>query len=133
MSEADKGVYDAMNKGISSANGKWLYFLGADDKLLDENVLSAVFSELISDKTKLIIGNIKYDLKGKGAIYTHNKSGLVISSWSRKIWFKNTLHHQAIFYNRIIFCNRNYSIKYSVLADYAFNLYLYKKKVEVKK
>jgi len=35
VSEPDNGVYDAMNKAIKVAKGRWLYFLGADDVLFD--------------------------------------------------------------------------------------------------
>lgn len=34
ISEADKGIYDAWNKGVKVANGKWIAFIGADDVLL---------------------------------------------------------------------------------------------------
>jgi len=34
ISEPDKGIYDAWNKGVKVANGKWLLFIGADDVLL---------------------------------------------------------------------------------------------------
>lgn len=33
VSEPDQGIYDAWNKGISIANGNWVMFLGADDRL----------------------------------------------------------------------------------------------------
>ena len=33
ISEPDKGVFDALNKGVKMANGEWIYVLGSDDKL----------------------------------------------------------------------------------------------------
>src|SRR5262245_9190971 len=40
VSEPDGGVYDAMNKAIARARGDWVYFLGADDRLTGDSVLS---------------------------------------------------------------------------------------------
>lgn len=35
ISEPDKGIYDAWNKGVKAATGDWVMFVGADDVLLD--------------------------------------------------------------------------------------------------
>jgi len=125
-SELDNGIYDAMNKGILLATKEWIYFMGADDLLYDDTVLVDVFAESIPDQFKLIIGSIKYDLKENDIINTHTRDGLVKTSWSKKLWIKNSAHHQAIFYNKEIFKERKYSLKYKILADYALNLELYR-------
>lgn len=36
ISEKDKGIYDAWNKGVSMANGEWVTFLGGDDYLVQD-------------------------------------------------------------------------------------------------
>lgn len=130
--EKDDGVYDAMNKGISLATKEWFYFLGTDDVLHHEKVLATVFSTSIQDEYKIMLGNIQYDLKSGDKIYTHTPEGLVRPSWSMKLWIKNSVHHQGIFYRRELFLSTGYDIQYKVLADYAFNLNLYSKKVEAK-
>ena len=109
-SEPDKGIYDAMNKGIAKAHGEWLYFIGSDDWLLDNKVLQSVFS-LGIDKYDVVYGDVESDLseknKGEWTLYTleYNRC------------------HQAIFYRKTIFDKiGNYTLKYKIGADHDLNL-----------
>lgn len=46
ISEPDKGVYNAWNKGLAQAKGEWICFIGADDYLWDERVLEKMATQL---------------------------------------------------------------------------------------
>ena len=57
FSGTDHGVYDAMNKAIPHAAGRYLYFLGAGDTLRPES-LAAIAGYLPEDSSALIYGNV---------------------------------------------------------------------------
>lgn len=120
QSESDKGIYDAMNKGISLSKGEWFYFLGAGDLLENENILNLVSNKL-NLNLDILYGNIRYD------------TTKFTSKFSSLLWIKNTLHHQSVFYNKKLFIKINYEISYKVLADYDFNLNLYCKNINAEK
>ena len=65
ISEPDKGLYDAMNKGISIANGEIIGILNSDDIFFDNNVLKEVSKFHISNRIDASVGNIlQFDNKG---------------------------------------------------------------------
>ena len=63
VSEKDKGIYNAMNKGIRRAKGEFLLFMNAGDCLYDEKVLEKVLP-LLSDKD-IYVGDVANDMNGK--------------------------------------------------------------------
>lgn len=118
LSEKDRGIYDALNKGIKLAKGDWLYFMGADDRLLPD------FSELalkLKDPNTIYYGNTheKYDPENKPAFT------ILTGEFSKYRLAKYCINHQAIIYPAKAFEKYSYDIKYKVFADYALNLALW--------
>lgn len=111
ISEPDKGIYDALNKGIARAHGEWIYFLGADDKLIDNMVLNNVF--LNPPNVKFLYGDVIFGNKGK----------ILTGSFSKRKLFFNNICQQAIFYHRDLFNELGYfDLKYPLLSDWVFNM-----------
>ena len=69
ISEPDKGIYDAMNKGLSHASGDWITFLNAGDTYVDPNRLDRVFKGPL-DNIQFIYGDMfLLDAHGKKVRY----------------------------------------------------------------
>ena len=122
ISEPDNGVYDAINKGIKRATGKYIYVIGSDDQLYNENTLSEIAS-LTSANADIIYGNVQYS----------NEQNLLVpdvhfSKWNRTIYWKNSLHQQGCFYKRDIFNSLSFNSTYKILGDYDFHLFLFTNK-----
>lgn len=115
-SSEDTGVYSALNRGVSQAQGEWLLFLGANDMLTLE------FPRLLTTACdtpgiELVHGNVEYRDNA------HRKvKSLHLSEYSSKLKFRNTLHHQGTLYHRSLFEDYRYDEYLKILADYDFNL-----------
>lgn len=117
ISEKDKGIYDAMNKGLDIAKGDYIIFIGADDALADKNVLGDVASHITGKNPDFVSGKITYD-----------SGHQFFSGFGFKTLLNNTIHHQGVFYQRSLFRSFRYDTNYKLIADYELNLNLYIKR-----
>jgi glycosyltransferase involved in cell wall biosynthesis len=113
-SEADGGIFDAMNKGLDLATGDWVYFLGCDDVLASPTIIQEVVAE-ITRPDDIYYGNTY--LKKSNQIYTGK-----VSKWN--IALRN-ISHQAIFYPKSIYKQKKYNLDYKLTADHVYNVELY--------
>ena len=60
ISEPDKGVYDAFNKGLKLATGDIIGFLNADDIFFNENSVQEIAKAFSENKTHIVYGNLDY-------------------------------------------------------------------------
>lgn len=116
ISEPDKGIYDAMNKGIDIAKGEYIFFLGADDILL--NLPLNILTKAKEKNINAVIGNV---LLSNDKIFN--------SDFSWKLLYMNTIHHQGLFLQSKILKRYHFNIKYKVYADHDLNQKLYKKHI----
>lgn len=119
VSEPDKGIYDAMNKGVKMATGDYLIFMGADDVFYDNEVIAHMASKMV-DSNSVYYGSVIFKQLG-------------VKHWgkfNRVKWAIGNVCHQAIFYPRAIYSTHSYDVRYKVFADYAYNLNLLKEKVK---
>lgn len=68
VSESDKGVYDAMNKGIDMATGEWTFFMNAGDTFHDEDVLSRIFAREYGEGVGVIYGDVELQFGTAGSV-----------------------------------------------------------------
>lgn len=114
ISEPDKGLYDAMNKGIEKSTGQYLLFLNSGDEFAAPNVLLDV-SKKFSCYTHpdFIYGDSLERGQDCELIYKPARS-------HRYLWYGMFTHHQAMFYNRNAVGSLRYSLLYPIGADYGF-------------
>ena len=111
--ENDNGVYDAMNKGLKIASGRFIYFLGSDDQLYSPTVLHDIFND--DTQADFIYGNVWLNSEHRLYSGESNLAKLLIDQVS--------ICHQAIFYSRKVFDKLGeFDQKYFIHADYDLNI-----------
>ena len=116
-SEPDKGVYNAMNKGIAKAKGKYLNFMNSGDTYYEAETLKMVLSK--DSKADILYGSWIEK-------YHHDKRLREIpeDKLDETLWHQN-ICHQAMFINRDLLKDEGYDESMKLLSDWYWNTQMY--------
>jgi glycosyltransferase involved in cell wall biosynthesis len=115
VSEPDKGIYNAMNKGILQSKGEFLLFLNSGDWLVDRDVLLKAFKNDI--KEDIVYGHI-FKI-GKNSDMTLHKA-INSEDLSLLYFYYDTLPHPSTFFSRKIFHQSMYDEDLLIASDKKF-------------
>lgn len=125
VSEPDKGVYDAMNKGIEKATGDWILFMNAGDYFYSSSVVSDFFNNNNTyDEYSVVYGDAEFRLKN--IAYISEASDIVDSNQYMPF------SHQAAFTRTSVAKVTKFDLEYKIAADTAFFLRLVKEGHQMK-
>lgn len=110
VSEPDKGIYNAMNKGIKAAHGEYLNFMNSGDCFYDENVLKNTLQYLTAE---IVHGRLFYNSGRERSVYLHGDPDM-------QHFIDNTLNHQSSFIARKLFDGTLYDEQYKIVSDWKF-------------
>ena len=120
VSEPDKGIYNAMNKGIAKATGEYLLFLNSGDFFVSLNTLAICQDAMGNKGADVFYGQIIIDenFKEKTIVYPQKLSLGYLQ--------KMVINHQACFFKlTTLLENKGYDERYGLAADYHYYLKLY--------
>jgi glycosyltransferase involved in cell wall biosynthesis len=119
ISEPDKGIYDAMNKGIKLATGDVVGMINADDYFADDNVLLSVAGAFNEQNTPIVYGDLDF-IGPRGNTVRKWRSGKYSWGMFNGGWMPP---HPTFYCRRQLFNEYGfYSLDYGTAADYELML-----------
>ena len=101
ISESDKGIYCAMNKGIGMAEGEYVQFLNSGDCLVSDDVTERMFEELKrADYPSILYGNMLKDMPDGKVMRDRCFAGQEISFLG---FYTGTLNHSPTYIRKNLF------------------------------
>lgn len=119
ISEPDRGIYDAMNKGLAAFRGDAVGFLNSDDRFKDSGALSALNATL--ERAQIAYGDLD--------VVRRHGEGQVIRRWRASAYRKGAFRHGWMPAHPTFYCRREvidavgaFDLRYRVGADYDYML-----------
>lgn len=106
-SEPDKGIFNAMNKGLNHTQGDWIYFLGADDHLYPD---FSKMAGILKDNNTIYYGQCSWGSMTLGGKFTAYRLT------------KDCICHHSVLYPKTVFSKYRYSEKYPTGGDHLLNI-----------
>jgi glycosyltransferase len=124
-SEPDKGIYDALNKGIKKASGDIIGFVHSDDFLADNTIIASIVNAFKNENVDGVYGDLHY--------VAFENTDKIIRNWVSKKFRPKLLKqgwmpaHPTLFLKKKLYeKNGSFDLSYKIAADYDFILRIFK-------
>ena len=112
ISEKDSGIYDAMNKGIDLATGKWINFMNCGDYFYNNNVIDNFIAISLNNTFDIFYGDSIFKFKWGNVLWKPHPLNQITKV--------NPLTQQACFFDTHLMKEKHYDLEYKIAADYNF-------------
>ena len=123
VSESDKGIYDAMNKGIDLATGEWINFMNAGDSFYSSCTVFDIFNNK-NNKGEILYGDVNLNFDG---FFLLTKPKKINDFWKGMVIF-----HQSTFTALKYHKENPFNIKYKIASDFDFFYRAFKENIKFK-
>lgn len=123
ISEPDRGIYNAMNKGIRRATGDFCVFMNAGDEFFSKTVVED-FVRQVADMNAVYFGRALTIGNGREWLFPNKSTNdEMLSAWLEF----NQPNHQAMFFPREFYCKNYYNPKFKFSGDTEYKWRAYKR------
>jgi glycosyltransferase involved in cell wall biosynthesis len=119
ISETDRGIYNAMNKGIDLSTGKWINFMNSGDCFHSSKTVENISNDL-DERFAVVAGGVQYNYDSNNRRTRHMR--LKFSGF-----YLEVPHHQASFINNRLMKDLKYDESFRIRADLNFMTMLHAK------
>ena len=117
LSEPDRGIYDAMNKGVARATGEWIIFMNGGDRFFSPTVLEDIFQVPRCDED-VLYGNVIFHNGNAGEMHVEARD-------LSEFWKGMCFVHQSCMVKTALMKAKPYDTSFRIAGDYKFLFDLY--------